>query len=76
MKNQRLEAQKMYSQSSFRFGDNVVKMCVVPTGALQEELAHITVTPEHPSTILCECNFPLPPRAYADGRRARVLLCD
>lgn len=55
VKNTHLESTRFYSQTAYRFGDYVVKYCLVPDTDTQRKLADETVKPDkHDSNILSE----------------------
>ena len=52
VKNTHLESTRQYSQTSYRFGDYVMKYCLVPSSETQRKLFEETVRPEDGSDIL------------------------
>ncbi|KAA6410379.1 MAG: heme-dependent catalase [Lasallia pustulata] len=52
VRNTHLESTRQYSQSAYRFGDYVVKYCLVPNTETQRKLYEETVRPEDGSDIL------------------------
>ncbi|TGO57646.1 hypothetical protein BCON_0063g00030 [Botryotinia convoluta] len=55
VRNTHLESTRQYSQTAYRFGDYVVKYCLVPSSETQKKLYEETVKPDaHPDNILSE----------------------
>ena len=52
VRNTHLESTRQYSQTAYRFGDYVMKYCLVPSGETQRKLYDETVRPEDGSDIL------------------------
>ncbi|KAI9714353.1 MAG: hypothetical protein M1820_000314 [Bogoriella megaspora] len=52
VRNTHLESTRQYSQTAYRFGDYVVKYCLVPSSETQRKLYDETVRPDHGSDIL------------------------
>ncbi|KAF2233786.1 heme-dependent catalase [Viridothelium virens] len=52
VRNTHLESTRQYSQTAYRFGDYVIKYCLVPSSETQRKLYEETVRPEHGSDIL------------------------
>lgn len=52
VRNTHLESTRQYSQTPYRFGDFVIKYCLVPTGETQRKLYDETVKPEDGDDIL------------------------
>lgn len=52
VRNTHLESTRQYSQTAYRFGDYVIKFCLVPSSETQRKLYDETVKPEHGSDIL------------------------
>ncbi|TGO67022.1 hypothetical protein BOTNAR_0049g00090 [Botryotinia narcissicola] len=53
VRNTHLESTRQYSQTAYRFGDYVVKYCLVPSSETQKKLYEETVKPDaHPDNIL------------------------
>lgn len=50
--NTHLESTRQYSQTPYRFGDYVIKYCLVPTGETQKKLYNETIKPEDGDDIL------------------------
>ncbi|KAF2142610.1 uncharacterized protein K452DRAFT_350914 [Aplosporella prunicola CBS 121167] len=50
--NTHLVATRLYSQTAFRFGDYVVKYCLISSSETQRKLADETVKPDHGSDVL------------------------
>ncbi|KAK9415315.1 putative Catalase-like domain-containing protein [Seiridium unicorne] len=50
--NTHLESTRYYSQTAYRFGDYVIKYCLVPATDTQRKLAEETTKPEHGSDIM------------------------
>ena len=50
--NTHLESTRQYSQTAYRFGEHVIKYCLVPSSETQRKLFDDTVRPEHGSDIL------------------------
>lgn len=50
--NTHLESTRQYSQTAYRFGDYVIKYCLVPTGETQKKLYEETIKPEDGDDIL------------------------
>jgi hypothetical protein len=46
VRNTHLESTRQYSQTAYRFGDYVMKYCLVPSGETQRKLYDETVRPE------------------------------
>ncbi|TGO89068.1 hypothetical protein BPOR_0127g00240 [Botrytis porri] len=55
VRNTHLESTRQYSQTAYRFGDYVVRYCLVPSSETQKKLYEETVKPDaHPDNILSE----------------------
>ena len=55
VRNTHLESTRQYSQTAYRFGDNVAKYCLVPSSETQRKLYEETVKPDtDPSDILSQ----------------------
>jgi hypothetical protein len=52
VRNTHLESTRQYSQMAYRFGDYVMKYCLVPNSETQRKLYDETVKPEDGSDIL------------------------
>lgn len=52
VRNTHLESTRQYSQTAYRFGDYVMKYCLVPSSETQRKLYEETIRPEHGSDIL------------------------
>ncbi|KAI9652750.1 MAG: hypothetical protein M1821_007824 [Bathelium mastoideum] len=52
VRNTHLESTRQYSQTAYRFGNYVIKYCLVPSSETQRRLYEETVRPEHGSDIL------------------------
>ena len=52
VRNTHLESTRQYSQTAYRFGDYVMKYCLVPSSETQRKLYEETVRPEDGSDIL------------------------
>ncbi|KAK4987612.1 hypothetical protein LTR66_007548 [Elasticomyces elasticus] len=52
VRNTHLESTRQYSQVAYRFGDYVIKYCLVPSSETQRKLFEETVRPEDGSDIL------------------------
>ncbi|GAB7344933.1 hypothetical protein MBLNU457_3367t1 [Dothideomycetes sp. NU457] len=52
VRNTHLESTRQYSQTAYRFGDYVMKYCLVPSSETQRKLFEETVRPDHGSDIL------------------------
>ena len=52
VRNTHLESTRQYSQTAYRFGDYVIKYCLVPNSETQKKLYEETVKPESGSDIL------------------------
>ncbi|KAI5257160.1 heme-dependent catalase [Aureobasidium subglaciale] len=52
VRNTHLESTRQYSQTAYRFGDYVMKYCLVPSSETQRKLYDETVRPEDGSDIL------------------------
>jgi hypothetical protein len=50
--NTHMESTRQYSQTAYRFGDYVMKFCLVPNPETQRKLYEETVKPEHGPDIL------------------------
>ncbi|KAF4550004.1 Hypothetical protein D9617_19g103090 [Elsinoe fawcettii] len=52
VRNTHLSSTRQYSQTAYRFGDYVIKYCLVPSTDTQRKLFEETVRPEHGDDIL------------------------
>lgn len=52
VRNTHLESTRQYSQTPYRFGDYIIKYCLVPSGETQKKLYEETVKPEDGDDIL------------------------
>jgi catalase len=52
VRNTHVESTRQYSQTAYRFGDYVMKYCLVPSSEIQKKLGNEDINPEHGSDIL------------------------
>lgn len=52
VRNTHLESTRYYSQTAYRFGDYIIKYCLVPATETQRRLAAETTAPEHGSDVM------------------------
>ncbi|KAI0146730.1 catalase-like domain-containing protein [Pestalotiopsis sp. NC0098] len=52
VRNTHLESTRYYSQTAYRFGDHIMKYCLVPATETQRRLAAETTAPEHGSDVM------------------------